>query len=39
MKRQESTRPSGMFPSAFCLCQTPSGVLGLSRDAISKISI
>lgn len=39
-KRQKSRRPAGItVPLAFCLYQTPSGVFGLSRDAMSNRSI
>lgn len=39
-KRQKSRRPAGItVPLAFCLYQTPSGVLELSRDAMSNRSI
>lgn len=39
-KRQKSRRPAGItVPLAFCLYQTPSGVLGLSREAMSNRSI
>lgn len=39
-KRQKSRRPAGIsVPLAFCLYQTPFGVLGSSRDAMSNRSI
>lgn len=39
-KRQKSRRPAGIaVPLAFCLYQTPFGVLGLFSDAMSNMSI